>query len=199
VGHIALDIDGAAHGVDDADELHQHTVARGLDDAAAVLGDLGVDEFLTMGLELAQRAFLVDAHQPAIAGDIGRENGRQPPFYPRLGHENRALCFHHHATGLTWPITITHKADTSGTRKKLCFTLILACRRHWLPMIERRLRRIVVLGANRRGERVPPILKLICPTRPHCNGQKATTSFIVACELRVFHSAGVRCMSESVG
>jgi hypothetical protein len=35
---------------------HQHPVADGLDDPAAVLGDLGIDEFLATRLERAQRA-----------------------------------------------------------------------------------------------------------------------------------------------
>ena len=48
--HAALNVDGAAHGVDDADEFHQHAVAGRLDDTAAVLGDLGVDQFLAMRL-----------------------------------------------------------------------------------------------------------------------------------------------------
>ena len=77
-GHAALDFDGAAHSIDDADEFHQHAVAGGLDDAAPVLGDLGIDQFLAMRLELAKRAFLVDAHQPAVAGDVARENRGQP-------------------------------------------------------------------------------------------------------------------------
>jgi hypothetical protein len=37
-----------------------------------MLSNLAVDEFLAMNLELAQRTFLIDTHQPAIAGDVGR-------------------------------------------------------------------------------------------------------------------------------
>jgi hypothetical protein len=48
--HSALDIDGAANGVDDADEFHQHAVSGRLNDMAAVLGDLGIDQFLAMRL-----------------------------------------------------------------------------------------------------------------------------------------------------
>ena len=44
LGHLALHLDRAAHRVDDAGELDEQPVAGGLDDAAAVLGDLGVDE-----------------------------------------------------------------------------------------------------------------------------------------------------------
>jgi hypothetical protein len=37
IGHTALNINGAAHSVDHADELHQDPIARCLDDAAAML------------------------------------------------------------------------------------------------------------------------------------------------------------------
>jgi hypothetical protein len=37
--HLALDLDGAAHRVDGTGELHQHAVAGGLDDAAAMRGE----------------------------------------------------------------------------------------------------------------------------------------------------------------
>ena len=75
--HSALNVDGAADGIDHADELHEHPVAGRLDDPAPVLGDLGVDQFLAMRLELAQRAFLIDAHQPAVAGNVARPNRRK--------------------------------------------------------------------------------------------------------------------------
>ena len=43
LGHPALDIDRAAYRVDDAGELDQHAVAGRLNDAAAVLRDLRID------------------------------------------------------------------------------------------------------------------------------------------------------------
>ena len=42
-----------------------------------MFGNLGVDQFLAVRLELAQRAFLVDAHQPAVAGNVARKNRGQ--------------------------------------------------------------------------------------------------------------------------
>ena len=42
--HSSLDFGGALHGVGDALEFHQHAVAGGLDDAALVLGDGGIEE-----------------------------------------------------------------------------------------------------------------------------------------------------------
>ena len=44
LGHPALHRDGAAHRIDDAGEFDQQAVAGGLDDAAAVLGDVRVDQ-----------------------------------------------------------------------------------------------------------------------------------------------------------
>jgi hypothetical protein len=46
-----LDFDGTLHGLDDAGELDQRAVAHQLDDAAAMRGDLGVDQFLSVGHE----------------------------------------------------------------------------------------------------------------------------------------------------
>ena len=86
LGHAALDFDRAAHGIDDAGELDQHAVAGGLDDTAGMLGDLGIDQFAAMRLQSRERAFLVVADQPAVAGDIGREDGRQPPLNAIVSH-----------------------------------------------------------------------------------------------------------------
>src|SRR5262249_41223060 len=84
--HPALDIHRAAHRVDNADKFHQHTVAGGLDDAAAVLGDLRIDQLLAVHLQLAQRAFLVGAHQAAIAGNIGGHDRGKSPVYAVFRH-----------------------------------------------------------------------------------------------------------------
>ena len=85
VDHAALNLDGAAHRVDDAGELHQQAVAGGLDDATAVLVDLGIDEFAPMRIPLGERALLVRTHKATVAGDIGRENGREPSRHALVG------------------------------------------------------------------------------------------------------------------
>ena len=64
-----------------AGEFDQHTVASGLDDAAAMLGDCGVDKRFSESLQLRQRAFLVSTNQAAITGDIRRHDSRQSPLY----------------------------------------------------------------------------------------------------------------------
>ena len=75
-GHCALHVHREAHRVDGAGELDKHTVPGGLDDAAAMRGNAGIDNGPAQHLELSQRAFLVAAHQPAVTGDVGRQHCR---------------------------------------------------------------------------------------------------------------------------
>lgn len=49
----------------------QHSVAGGLDDASAVAGDGGINDLLTHGFDRAQRTDFVDAHQSAVADNVG--------------------------------------------------------------------------------------------------------------------------------
>ena|SRR6516162_4451261 len=44
LGHTALNIDSATHGVDDANELYQNPVSGGLNNSAAMFGDPGIDQ-----------------------------------------------------------------------------------------------------------------------------------------------------------
>jgi hypothetical protein len=85
VDHCPLDFDGAAHGIDYALEFHQHAVAGGLDDAAAVLRDLRIDELAAMRFEAFERAFFVGSHQPRVARHIGGED-RGKTALDRLFH-----------------------------------------------------------------------------------------------------------------
>ena len=76
--HLPLHLDRAAHRVDDAGELGKEAVAGGLDDATPMLGDFGIAEFAANRAQSGERALLIFAHQPRIAGHIDRQNGRQP-------------------------------------------------------------------------------------------------------------------------
>jgi hypothetical protein len=87
LGHRSLDFQGAAHGIDRAGKLDESAIARRLDDAAPMLRNLRIDDFVPGRLERRESAFLINPHKPALADDIARENGGQPPFYPRLGHD----------------------------------------------------------------------------------------------------------------
>ena len=75
--HDGLDLDRALGRVDHAGELGQDAVARGVDDAAAVAADQRQDHRL-VPLEVADRRGLVLPHEPAVAGDVGREDGGEP-------------------------------------------------------------------------------------------------------------------------
>jgi hypothetical protein len=77
LGHRTLHRDGATHHVHDAQEFNQHAVTGRLDDAATVFVDRGIDHGKLMRLQLRVRAPVVEAHELAIASDIGRENGRE--------------------------------------------------------------------------------------------------------------------------
>ena len=83
----ALQVDGATDGVDDAGEFGQQAVTRGLHQAATVFGEAGEEQVSLKGFQAPQRAFLIGAHQPAVARDIGGENGRKPSVKPFTGQE----------------------------------------------------------------------------------------------------------------
>jgi hypothetical protein len=78
LGHSALDVHGAADGIDDAGEFGQQLVARCLYQASAILGDLGIEQGRPVDPQLADCDFLVGAHNPAVTGNIGRQDGREP-------------------------------------------------------------------------------------------------------------------------
>src|SRR5262249_24962709 len=76
------------HGIDDAAKLDQEAVPGSLNDAAAVLGDHGIQEFVVMGIEPRQRTLLVGSHQAAVASDVAGEDGGKPTFYTTFGHKD---------------------------------------------------------------------------------------------------------------
>ena len=73
-GHPALNFGSASHGIDDTGELDEQAVPHQLDDAALVLGDLGLDELGAMGTKAGERAFLVGAHEARVANDVRAED-----------------------------------------------------------------------------------------------------------------------------
>ena len=82
----ALHRDRAAHRIDDAGKLDQQAVAGGLDDAAPVFRDLGMEKRGAVLLEVAQRRLFVDAHQAAVADDVTGENRGKSAFGPLVRH-----------------------------------------------------------------------------------------------------------------
>jgi hypothetical protein len=89
--HLALQLDRTAHRVDDARELDEETVAGGLDDAPPMLGDFGIAQFAAHCPQRRERALFVLAHQPRIAGDIDRQDRRQPALDPPFAHLTRPV------------------------------------------------------------------------------------------------------------
>ena len=51
-----------------------------------MLGNLRVDQLAAMSLQPSECALFIDAHQPAISGDISRQDGRQPSLGALVGH-----------------------------------------------------------------------------------------------------------------
>src|SRR6516225_402695 len=84
--HLPLHLDRTAHRIDDAGELGEEAVAGRLDDATPMLGDFGIAQFTANRSQRRERALFVLAHQPRIAGDIDRQNGRQSSLDPRFAH-----------------------------------------------------------------------------------------------------------------
>src|SRR5437870_542501 len=79
--HRGLNLRRAGDSVHHARKLGQHTVTGEFNNAAAMLGDLGIDYFLPDLLELSQRPGFVMAHQPAVPDDIGSENCSKTAFH----------------------------------------------------------------------------------------------------------------------
>ena len=84
--HPPLHFGRARHRINDAVEFHQHAVAGGLDDAAAVLGNRGIDELEPVGLQAGKRPRLVNLHQPAVADHVGGKDRSESSLGPRRLH-----------------------------------------------------------------------------------------------------------------
>jgi hypothetical protein len=72
--HDGLELDRAFDRADHTRKLGQDAVASRVDDAAAIAANQGEDHGL-VSLEVAHRGGIVLAHQPAVASDIGGQNG----------------------------------------------------------------------------------------------------------------------------
>jgi hypothetical protein len=67
-------------------EFDQRPVTCGFEDATAMLGNVGIAYLASNRPQCRQSALFIGLHQPGIANDIGRQNGRQPSFDPAFGH-----------------------------------------------------------------------------------------------------------------
>jgi hypothetical protein len=83
LSHATLHVDRAAHRIDYAEKFQQQAIARGLDDPAAVFGDLRINQLPPVGLQSRQGRAVVAAHMQGIAHHIGRYDRRQSSMVPR--------------------------------------------------------------------------------------------------------------------
>jgi hypothetical protein len=81
--HRALDLDGAAHRVNNAAEFDDASVAGALDDAAAMHGDDRVDEVAAERPEASEDPILIRASETAEADNVGHLDRRK---FAGLGH-----------------------------------------------------------------------------------------------------------------
>ncbi len=72
-----LEIEAAAHSINDATKFHEQTVDRRLNDLAAMLFYFEIYEVSRMRLHGAERAFLVPTHQTSITRNFRGDNRRQ--------------------------------------------------------------------------------------------------------------------------
>ena len=87
--HFALHFDRATNRIDHAGKLAEQTVACRVDDATAVLLDLGVGNLSPQRLQRRERAFFVRPHQARVARDVGRQDRCEAPLDPFLRHGRR--------------------------------------------------------------------------------------------------------------
>jgi len=90
-GQTALDIDGAIHRVDGAVELNEESVALAAEKSTLVQRDSWFDHGFDAIGKPDVCAFLVDAHQTAIADDIGEKDRGKLPFEVNAFHSSQLI------------------------------------------------------------------------------------------------------------
>src|SRR6516225_7807112 len=90
-GQTALDIDGAIHRVDGAVELNEKSVALAADESTLVQRYSWFDHGFDAIGKPDVCALLVDAHQTAIADDIGEKDRGKLPFEVNAFHSSQLI------------------------------------------------------------------------------------------------------------
>ena len=75
--YAALEFDGAAHCIDDAAEFDDCAIASALNNAPVVNCDGWVDQIAPKAAKTRERTLLVGAGKPAVADDVGDQDGRE--------------------------------------------------------------------------------------------------------------------------
>jgi hypothetical protein len=78
--HVALNVDAAFQRCGGAGELGQKAITRGLDQAATMFYDLGLDNLVPQPAQPREGQRLVVLHQSAEAGQVGNHDRRQLAF-----------------------------------------------------------------------------------------------------------------------
>lgn len=85
-GHRSLDSHRAGYSLHNAGVLDENAVASRLDDAAMMLGDVGVNDLTPNDLKPAKGSALVLTHQSAIANHVPYEDGCEAALLVHLLH-----------------------------------------------------------------------------------------------------------------
>src|SRR6476660_3889782 len=83
--HCSLNIDGAAHRGYHAFEFHERRMAGHSANVAAIFHYPGINQFPPLCHPHGRRASFARHDEPAVADDIGCENGYEPPLYLPAG------------------------------------------------------------------------------------------------------------------
>ena len=82
--HAFLEDDSTLNRIDDAAELGQKAVAHQLEDAAIVLFDLRLEQFLAVRAQAREGACLILLHKAAVPDHVRGEDCCEPAFHCRL-------------------------------------------------------------------------------------------------------------------
>src|SRR5690242_12939833 len=94
--NTGLELHSGSNRFDSARKLRQEPVAGVLDDAAAVLGDCGINGVRQKHGQFGVRSFLIIMHKPRIASHVCGQYRRQPaldPAWRLLRHSSRSLAW----------------------------------------------------------------------------------------------------------
>src|SRR6476659_3216156 len=83
LNHAALNLDGAAHGIDHATKLDERSVAGAFDYPPMMHRDGRIDQITTKGPQARQRPLLLGTGKLAVSNHICRQNRRE---FPCFGH-----------------------------------------------------------------------------------------------------------------
>ena len=91
LGHRVLDSHGGADGLHSAGVFYENSVSGRLDDAAMIIGDVGIDDLTPNGFNSAKRSTLILAHQPAVADHVCDQDRCKSALRVHLMHSRPPL------------------------------------------------------------------------------------------------------------